>query len=115
MMILISSNFIFHFTSFCVKGSLFDYITDITYFILTSSKSSGSSNIKYFVFNCIYYSIKSSRIAKLVILAISFLTSFILALRVVVAAKFVKSGILSLIFSILALYISFLTTSFFTR
>ena len=65
MMILISSNFIFHFTSFCVKGSLFDYITDITYFILTSSKSSGSSNIK------------------LAILSILFSTAFIIALRAV--------------------------------
>ena len=45
-------------------------------------------------------------VAKLSILGILFLTSFILALRVVVVvAKFVKSGILSLIFLILALYI----------
>ena len=47
-------------------------------------------------------------VAKLSILGILFLTSFILALRVVVVvvAKFVKSGILSLIFLILALYIN---------
>ena len=43
-----------------------------------------------------------------------FLTSFILALRVVLVAKLVISGILSSIFLILALYTSFLTTLFFT-
>ena len=48
-------------------------------------------------------------------LVLIFLTSFILALRaVVVVAKLVISGILSSIFLILALYTSFLTTSFFT-
>ena len=40
------------------------------------------------------------------------LTSFILALRVVLVAKLVISGILSSIFLILALYASFLTTQF---
>ena len=43
-----------------------------------------------------------------------FLTSFILALRVVFVTKLVISGILSSIFLILALYTSFLTTLFFT-
>ena len=43
-----------------------------------------------------------------------FSTSFLLALRVVLVAKLVISGILSLIFLILSLYTSFLTTSFFT-
>ena len=42
------------------------------------------------------------------------LTSFILALRDALVAKLVTSGILSSIFFILALYTSFLTTSFFT-
>ena len=45
--------------------------------------------------------------AKLVILGISFLTSFVLALRVVLVAKLVISGILSSILLILALYTSF--------
>ena len=53
-------------------------------------------------------------VAKLVILGISFLTSFILALSVVLVAKLVISGILSSVFFILALYTSFLTTSLFT-
>ena len=46
---------------------------------------------------------------KLVILRISFLTSIILALRVVLVAKLVILAILSSIFLILALYTSFLT------
>ena len=45
---------------------------------------------------------------------ISRLTSFILALRVVLVAKLVISGILSSIFFYLALYISFPRISFFT-
>ena len=53
-------------------------------------------------------------VAKLVMLGISLLTSFILALTVVLVAKLVISGILFSIFLILALYTSFLTTSFFT-
>ena len=48
----------------------------------------------------------------LVILGISFLTSFVLALRVVLIAEVLISGILSSIIFTLALYISFLTTSF---
>ena len=53
-------------------------------------------------------------VAKLVILGISPLTSFIPALGEALVAKLVISGILSSIFFILALYTSFLTTSFFT-
>ena len=52
--------------------------------------------------------------SQLLILGISPLTSFILALRVVSVTKLVVSGILPSIFLILALYTSFLTTSFFT-
>ena len=48
----------------------------------------------------------------LVILGISFLTSFVLALRVVLIAEVLISGILSSIIFTLALYTSFLTTSF---
>ena len=51
-------------------------------------------------------------VAKLVILSILFITSFILALRVVLVAKLVLSGILSSITLILALYTSSLTTIF---
>ena len=53
-------------------------------------------------------------VAKLVILVISPLTSFMLSLRVVLVRTFVISGILFSIFWILAFYTSFLMTSFFT-
>ena len=53
-------------------------------------------------------------LARLVILGISPLTSFILALRVVLVAKLVMSVTLSSILFLLALYTYFLTTSFFT-
>ena len=56
--------------------------------------------------------LRAAVVAKLVILGISFLTLFILALRVVLVAKLLISGILSSISLILALYKSFLTTSF---
>ena len=52
--------------------------------------------------------------AKLVILGISPLTSFILELRGELVAKLKVSGISSSICLILALYTSFLTTSIFT-
>ena len=51
----------------------------------------------------------------LIILGISFLTSFILTLRVVLVAKLVISGILPSIFFILALHTSHLTALFFTK
>ena len=53
-------------------------------------------------------------VTNLVILGILPLTSFILVSRVVLVAKLVISGILSSIFFILALYTSSLTRSFFT-
>ena len=58
--------------------------------------------------------VRVALVAKLVILVTSSLTSFILALREALVAKLVISDILSSIFLILALYVSFLTTSFFT-
>ena len=57
--------------------------------------------------------LREALLAKLVILGVLPLTSFILALRVVLVAKFVISCILSSIFFILALYKSFLMTPFF--
>ena len=54
-------------------------------------------------------------VAKLVLLGISFLTSFILALRVVLVAKLVILGILSsLSFYLSIIYKYFLTTAYFT-
>ena len=51
--------------------------------------------------------VRAAVVAKLVILSILFLTSFMLTLRAVLVAKLVISGILSSIFFILALYTSF--------
>ena len=53
-------------------------------------------------------------VAKLVLQGISFLSSLILALTVILVPNIVISGILSSIFIIAALYTSSLTTSFFT-
>ena len=70
---MISSNFIFNFTNFCVIVSLFTIL--VTLGILFSTAARGVI------------------VAKLVILGILFLTSFILALRAVVVAKLVILGI----------------------
>ena len=59
--------------------------------------------------------VRAAVVAKLVILGISHLTSFILALRKALVAKLVISIILSSIFLILQLYSVFLTTLFFTN
>ena len=58
--------------------------------------------------------LKEVLVAMLAILGISSLTSFILELRETLVAKLVISGILSSIFLFLALFTSFLTTSYFT-
>ena len=54
-------------------------------------------------------------VAKVVILGISTLTTFILALRESLVAKLVILRILSAIFFVWALYTTFLTTPYFTR
>ena len=64
--------------------------------------------------NSFILALREALIAKWVILGISLLTPFILALRVVLVAKLVISANLFLMFVILALYTSFLTTSFST-
>ena len=58
--------------------------------------------------------VRAAVVVKLEILVILPLSTFILALRVVLLAKLVTSGILSSIFLILALYTSFLTKLLFT-
>ena len=86
IMIMIS-NFLFSFNNFCVIVSFFTKL--ITLGILFST------------------AVRALVVAKLVILGISPLASFILALKVVLVPKLVISGILSSIFFILALYTSF--------
>ena len=58
--------------------------------------------------------VRAAVVGKLVILGISPLTSFILALKKALVAKLVISDILSSMFLILALHIPFFKTSFFT-
>ena len=81
-MIMISSNFIFSFTNFCVIVIFLAKL--LTLWILFSTV------------------VRAVVVAKLVILGISTLTSFILALKVVLVAKLVISGILYSISFILA-------------
>ena len=85
-MIMIS-NFLFNFTNFCVIVSF-----------LTKLLTLGIS---------LSIAVRTVVVAKLLILGISHLTSFILALRIVLVARSVMLVILSSI-----LYTSFLTASF---
>ena len=91
------SNFLFNFINFCV---IFSFLTKL----LTLG----------ILFSTLVRPIVVGKLGIRYILGILPLSSFILALRVVLVAKLVMSGILSSIFFILALYTSFLTTSFFT-
>ena len=86
-------NFLFNFINFCV----------IVRVLLTKLVTLG------ILFST---ALREALLAKLVILGISPLTSFILAFREALVAKLVTPVILSSIFFILALYTSFLTTSF---
>ena len=90
---MISRNFVFNFTNFCVIVSFLTKL--LTLAILFS------------------IAVRAVVVAKLVMLGILPLTSFILALREPLVAMLVISGILSSIFFILVLHASFLTASFF--
>ena len=83
------SNFLFSFINFGVI---------VTFFFLTKLLTVG------ILFSA---AVRALVVAKLVILGISPLTSFILVLRIVLVAKIVISGILLSILLILALYTSF--------
>ena len=115
MMIMISSNFIFQFTNFCVIVS-FCLTKLLTLDILFSTAGRAVVVVAKLVILGILFltsfilALGGTFRTKLVILGISFLISFILALRVVLVAKFVISGLLSSTFLILALSTSFLTT-----
>ena len=113
---MISSNFIFNFTNFYVTVS---FLTKLLTLAILFSKALRTVILAKLVilgifFNLIYFSITSSSSIQVWKIDISFLTSFILALRVVLAAKLLISGMISSICLVLALYTSFLTTSFFT-
>ena len=117
-MIIITSNFIFNFTNFCVIVS---YLTKLLTLDILFSTAVRVVVVVVVVAKLVILGIlfvtpfilelRAVVVAMLLILGISFLTSFILALRVILVAKLVISGVLSSIFLILALYKSFLTTS----
>ena len=88
------NNFLFNFISFCI---IVNFLTKLLLLGILFSTA-----------------VRAVVVAKLLILGIFHVTTFILALRVALVAKLVISGILSSIFSIIALYTSFLMTSFFT-
>ena len=105
---MISSIFNFNFTNFCVIVSFF--LTNIRYFISTAVRAVVA---KLLILGILFLTsfilaLRAVAVAKLAILGISPLTSFTLALRVVLVAKLVISGILSLIlFYLSIIYIFF--------
>ena len=80
-------NFLFNFINFCVIVIFFTKLPTLGISFSTALRAFSE--------------------AKLVILGISSLTSFILLLRVVLAVKLVMPGILTSIFFIWTLYVSF--------
>ena len=92
-MTTISGDFIFNFTNLCV---IVTFLTKLlTLGILFST------------------AVRAVVVAKLAILGISPITSFILALKEALVVNFAISGIFSSLFLILALHTSLLTTPFF--
>ena len=105
-MIMIS-NFLFNFTNVCVIDSFF--LTLLKLDILFSAAIRAVVVAKLVILGIslltsFILALRAAVAAKLVILCISPLISFILALKIVLVAKLVISGILSSIFLILALY-----------
>ena len=110
-MIMISSNFIFSFTNFCVIVSFFftkllklGILLSIAVRTIVIGKlvTLGISPLISFILE-----LRESLVAKLVILGISPLSLFILALREAIVGKLVSSGILSSIFLIFVLHTFF--------
>ena len=114
---MISSDFLFNLTNFCVIVSFFTKLVTLGILFSTAARAVlvATLVILGILFLILFVlALREVVIAKLAMLDISFLTSFILALRVVLVAELVMSGILSSILLILALYTSFLTKSSFT-
>ena len=96
-MIMIS-NFLFSFTVFCVIVSFLTKF--LTLGILFSAAVRAVAVAKLVILgilllNSFILALRAAVVAKLVILGISYLTSFILAFRVVLVAKLVIPGVLS--------------------
>ena len=118
-MIMISSNFIFNFINFCV---LVSFLTKLLTLGILISKALRTVVVvaKLVILGILFLTsfiltLRAAVVAQLVLSGIFFLASFVLALQVVLAAKVVISGILSSIFLTLELYASLLTTLFFNE
>ena len=112
-MIMIS-NFLFNFTNFCVIVSFFLnklvtlgilFSTAVRAIVVAKLVILGISTLTSFIL-----ALRAEVVTKLVILGISSLTSVYFSNKSTLFAKLVISGILSSITFILALYTSFLTT-----
>ena len=113
----ISSNFIFDFINFCVIVSFFLLKLLILGNLFLTAVRAVVVVAKLVILVILFLisfilALIAVIVAKLVVLSISYLTSFTLVLRVVLVAKLVISGIFSSI--LLAMHASCLTTSFFT-
>ena len=114
IMIMIS-NFLFNFINLCVRVSFFLLTlgilsaTAVRALVVAKVVIVGISSLTSFIIE-----LREALVAKLVILGVSALTLFISALTEALVAKLLMFGILSSIVFILALYASFLTTSCFT-
>ena len=118
-MIMISSNFIFNVINFCV---LVSFLTKLLTLGILISKALRTVVVvaKIVILGILFLTsfiltLRAAVVAQLVLSGIFFLASFVLALQVVLAAKVVISGILSSIFLTLELYASLLTTLFFNE
>ena len=118
-MIMISSNFIFNVINFCV---LVSFLTKLLTLGLLISKALRTVVVvaKLVILGILFLTsfiltLRAAVVAQLVLSGIFFLASFVLALQVVLTAKVVISGILSSIFLTLELYASLLTTLFFNE
>ena len=118
-MIMISSNFIFNVINFCV---LVSFLTKLLTLGILISKALRTVVVvaKIVILGILFLTsfiltLRAAVVAQLVLSGIFFLASSVLALQVVLAAKVVISGILSSIFLTLELYASLLTTLFFNE
>ena len=118
-MIMISSNFIFNVINFCV---LVSFLTKLLTLGILISKALRTVVVvaKLVILGILFLTsfiltLRAAVVAQLVLSGIFFLASFVLALQVVLTAKVVISGILSSIFLTLELYASLLTTLFFNE
>ena len=106
-MIMISSNFTFNFTNFCVIVCVFTKLLTWGLLFSITVRAVLVAKLGISFLTSFILALREALATKLVILCISFVLSFILELRIVLVATLVISEILSSISLILALYTSF--------